>query len=106
MSDSVDNQFAGHVAVAYGQHSPGYPLQNAGQEAAQDVAGQVNVDNGDAGDGIAGQGDSAAATAPAPAGQVAKDPPHRPDDAEPFQCVSEKPPFLCSQHTDTTAGYH
>ena len=104
MFDSVDNQFSG--LVTYGQHGPGYPVQNARQEASQGVAAQVNADNGIAGGGIVGQGDPGAAAAPAPTGQAAKGPPHRPDDAKPFQCVSEMPLFLCSQHTDTPAGYH
>lgn len=80
MSDSVDNHFSG--LNAYGQHGPGYSVQDAGQ------------------------GDQGAAAAPTPVGQAAKDPPRRPDDAKPFQCVSEMPLSLCSQHTNTTAGYH
>lgn len=98
MSDQV-NSFAD--LVAYGQHGPGHPVQDAGQEATRGVAGQVNADNG-----IADQGNSGAAATPALTGQAAKDPPHRPDDAKPFQCVSEIPFSLWSQHTDTTAGYH
>lgn len=114
MSGSVDNQFAG--LVAYDQHGPGYPALDAGQEATQGVAaqinaGQVNADNGItsngiAGQGINGQGDSGAAAAPAPVGQAAKDPLRRPDDAKPFQCVSEMPLSICSQHINTAAGYH
>lgn len=97
MSDSVDKQFAG--LVAYGQHGLGYPVQHARQEATEDVAGQlnadqVNADNAVFGNGTAGQGDASAAAAPASTSQAVKDSLHRPDDAKPFQCVSEMSLFL------------
>ena len=97
MSDSVDNQFTG--LVAYGQHGLGYPVHHARQEATEEVAGQVNADQVNAdnavfGNGIAGQGDAGAAAAPVQPSRAAKDASHRPDDAKPFQCVSEMPLFL------------
>lgn len=87
MSDSVHNQFADIVAVAHDPTGPGYPAQGADQKAAQKIAGDGIMGQDIAGRGFAGQGDSDATAASV--GQAAKDPSHRPNDAEPFQCVSE-----------------